>query len=78
MGQTTDIHSMRNGQCGNWECRGPGLADQITPAGCSLHSCVWSVLGHLVKDSGFGYFLANPSLGRSFEGGECIWKEKEK
>lgn len=50
--------------------------DQITPAGCRLSSPEWPVLCHLVKDSGFCYFSANPSLGRSVEGIECYWMEK--
>lgn len=50
--------------------------DQITPAGCRLSIPEWSVLCHLVKDSGFCYFSANPSLGRSVEGTECYWMEK--
>lgn len=50
--------------------------DQITPAACRLSIPEWSVLCHLVKDSGFCYFSANPSLGRSVEGTECYWMEK--
>ena len=50
--------------------------DQITPAACRLSSPERSVLCHLVKDSGFCYFSANPPLGRGVEGIGSYWMEK--